>query len=554
MFHAVPCTVLASVLPPPSEQAYFSPLATPIILLLAIASYRSDIMVARLPNDVLVYIFVPLSPLVVSHVCRRWRAISLSVSHLWSTIPASNAALTRLFIDRCRSRHFHFEMSAPLYWSSDGAAEAVHAALNVSTHVRSLTINVTESLPLPVEDDDESTLRRVFERLEGVHFSSLTMLSLSFTGWWADEDVPNLPASTHMPNLCHLGVVGGRLVNREAPRLFPTSLTSLTLVNVNVIAVWPDLQCLTATLATLPMLQTFELSPSRCIMTTLYRRMLPIERVHLPQLGTLSVRGDVLLPMAVFGALVIPTTCSVSLRAPTVSDDQVWDLVYRERAAVFAEQLKAHFTTLNGWPTSSTHLHAEFCHAYIAFHRRGDTSAMSLPEFFIISFVWPDGPDTNLWRAWLAPSAMRFVRSAVFNANVYADAGDIYYQLLPGLTELIFDGESHWTYAREIYWTYERLRPGWYDHLLAAQPGLTCIVLRDLDLSVLYGLWSSIKTYIAARSHTMHPVALKIQQCDVSLEMVGEMAMAAGDGKVDWDECCDLVDCAPDDPAAYLYM
>ncbi|KAJ6459530.1 hypothetical protein C8R45DRAFT_912960 [Mycena sanguinolenta] len=249
-----------------------------------LVSYKYPVL--TLPNEIVAEIFIhflpdyphcpPLtgleSPLVLTQICREWRAIALETPALWqamSLVPDSSikfehqAHLCRLWLERSRSCPLSIvfnEWSSSRLYASETPPQALHIVIphlaRCETLVLSLSILPPLDIPMPLlrrlelslvgrGSDPASTPRAAFTdapllrtvlinpgaaRLITLPWAQLTSLALRPEVLLRDC-VPILQAAANLLH-CNLGLIR-RFGDENLPRIVLPVLQSLTLTHLN---------------------------------------------------------------------------------------------------------------------------------------------------------------------------------------------------------------------------------------------------------------------------------------------------------------------------------
>lgn len=197
------------------------------------------------------------APLVLTHVCRRWRAVVQVTSELWSSIALCDRGvwnyeleveMVKRWLDRSRMRPIRMSITCPprADFGLDGdvsSSEVFQLAITHSTHLRDLELNVNRTY-----------LHRLLDRANLPLLRSITVSPHSVQR--IDEPLElNTPAPLSAPNLRHIAFKGSGTSIDIIPRtIFPqiTRLSfdcNMTLDLALLFQDFPNLQHLTVALS-----------------------------------------------------------------------------------------------------------------------------------------------------------------------------------------------------------------------------------------------------------------------------------------------------------------
>lgn len=197
------------------------------------------------------------APLVLTHVCRRWRAVAHGTSELWSSIALQDRGvwnyeleveMMKRWLDRSYTRPIRMSITCPpctdfgLHGNAS-CSDVFHLAIAHSSHIRDLCLNVNKTyLHHFINHASLPALRSIVISLHSVQR--------------IDEPLePTTPAFISAPHLRHVTFKGNGTLNNPIPRtLFPqiTHLSfdcNLTLDLALLFQDFPNLQHLTLSLS-----------------------------------------------------------------------------------------------------------------------------------------------------------------------------------------------------------------------------------------------------------------------------------------------------------------
>ncbi|KZV70494.1 hypothetical protein PENSPDRAFT_752549 [Peniophora sp. CONT] len=275
-----------------------------------------------LSDDILVLIFLhfPANPtsiqladeftwMYITHVCHRWRSISLSCSSLWTRICFKPPSWTPVFLERARQAPLQIEVD----WRRDGARhyidDAVALALDHLHHTRYLALI---NPPSRFTEQGLLTLKRqAADILEVLRLYMFTEATPSLGVPMTTLDLPDTLFAGHAPRLQEL-VVKGQFALSWHNQLFSSRITRLHLSRL-LRPLSQSMDDLLELLRTCPLEELLldDCLPSRS--TPLALAPLP-ENYPLVDIPTLRVLGtsDIAIRVAdLFRRLRIPANCQI---------------------------------------------------------------------------------------------------------------------------------------------------------------------------------------------------------------------------------------------------
>ncbi|KZV70608.1 hypothetical protein PENSPDRAFT_651337 [Peniophora sp. CONT] len=289
----------------------------------------------------------------LSHVCGRWRAISLAYPELWLTsLPRESLQWTQTCLSRCPSLPLKVDIDVR-YSYIECLPEATALVMNHWSRVRELSMKPAlypaDSGPgLSTESQDDlqelfGFLARPNNCLEKLEFDFSLDVGTMFDVWLPVYLPQDLFSTQPPPRLHELKLTRCSLPAAPPLHLFAPSLRTLELVNIRT---WRDVDVMIQYLQAMPMLERFsyvlwkhegefDCRPSqshqpRC--------------VHLPRLEDLGLQGFWLHNLTIFNYISIPSHCRITF------DYRQWDQIggvsettVLAIMAIGRETLKQHF-------------------------------------------------------------------------------------------------------------------------------------------------------------------------------------------------------------------
>ncbi|KZV62346.1 hypothetical protein PENSPDRAFT_739409 [Peniophora sp. CONT] len=270
--------------------------------------------VYRLPFELLARIFVLLadqppheripyaSPIALTQVCRWWRTVAEQTPQLWSHMPMARGL-------NWTQRALQYSQNTPL----DVMIFAFHVK-NPENYKHAVRLTLEElprirSLNLTVEQDIQS---EVSVLLRSKPASALVKLEYGGRSYGADdsEDLDGELFTGACPEQLRVVDIRDTTILLDCP-IFHSQLTTLRL---HYCSVWATIDSMMRTLAEIPSLEHFSWTIQEEVMIQIHEDD-PIETeprsVQLPNLKTLELQDEIMIPLDILTRLDIPPSASI---------------------------------------------------------------------------------------------------------------------------------------------------------------------------------------------------------------------------------------------------
>ncbi|VDC06261.1 unnamed protein product [Peniophora sp. CBMAI 1063] len=324
--------------------------------------------VYKLPPELLVHIFEFLipddsshwsytaetcldDPRALSQVCSHWRAISLDIKSLWTTVPIRNELWARLSLERSRP----LPLEVPIWLEGDDLQvaarkssfyfydihDALQAAFSESHRIRVLRIEIS-ALDYGILD---WLGRKLFTFLTSSEIPTLEHLDVDLKWYGAARTYPSFLGQQTPNNLRHLSLCDVDQDYLPCPHLFVAPLTALELGSGQI---WESVEDALEALSRIPTLEILRIRRagdgdeerlSAIPEFNIFELALGARSVSLPKLKTLDLYETMELIACLMKYLAIPTSAHIRLQAMQNPEDEGFVLDF---VNIIASALSSH--------------------------------------------------------------------------------------------------------------------------------------------------------------------------------------------------------------------